>query len=57
MSEQKENQIYHEKQSFMLCAIHCLNNLFQCKYNKDLNMHIFIILLFFFSKRIHKTTF
>lgn len=22
-------EIYHEKQSRMLCAVHCLNNLFQ----------------------------
>lgn len=25
-------EIYHEKQSRMLCAVHCLNNLFQSKF-------------------------
>lgn len=26
--------IYHEKQSRMLCAVHCLNNLFQGESKK-----------------------
>lgn len=28
-----EREIYHEKQSRMLCAVHCLNNLFQSESN------------------------
>lgn len=42
------SEIYHERQSFMFCAIHTLNNLFQCektksqtklKRIKDVNFH------------------
>ena len=48
-------KVYHERQTRQLCALHTLNNLFQCKLVFQCTYFVVTVLVIFFStQRIYQ---